>query len=238
MNHSAMKAKIAPDALKSEQKWTEKLMSVAGRLNTKYISPWFDNNKNSTSNDHQESSPTAVLYPHVFKLHLGADRTWVFIASSEVFSVWACHDISNTTSYDTELVVAGTDLRIIDGCLMSMDSNTNAYTCYVATDTSDSGSHSFLVKKREGLLGRNLDCEVASAQFSGEIVSMTAVNKYVVLCQVGMLKLLCRDSLHVFVDIPSVPGIPVVCTASDRWFALQSTCCECLYVIIFFYILK
>lgn len=223
MSSISLKHRLAPDVLKNEQKWAEKLVSVAGMLNTRYISPWMQKGgPSSTAASHSVSTPSpTVLYPHVFKLHSARGKAWVFLASADTYSIWKCSHSDKTGAFHTELVASGSDVRIIDGCLYAQPDGECSY--YTATNSTEGEAASFSVRKRTVRAdGAQEPPAVAAAQFSGEVVSISAVNQYVVLCQVGVLKLLCRDSLHVFVDIPSIPGVPTVFAPSDRWFAVQS----------------
>lgn len=221
MSSASTKQRVVPDVLKNEPKWSEKLASVAGLLNSKYISPWLQKPLPSSAGSVSASAP-AVLYPHVFKLHADGGKIWVFLASPDTYSIWRCSNSDNSGAFQTELVFSGSDMRIMDGCICTSSDGECCY--YIVTDMSEGDAKSFVVKKRSVAADSSHEATstIASAQFSGEIVSISADKRYIALCQIGILKLLCRDSLHVFADIPSIIGIPAVFAASDRWFAVQS----------------
>lgn len=224
---SSSRAKLAQDVLKNEQNWSEKIVSVAGMLNTKYISPWLQ--KGSTNTQSIVVSPAAVVvYPHVFKVHSIANWTWVLVASCDTYSIWRSHRSHKTGSYNTELIASGTETKIIDGCLWStLFSECNFF---VALDTSDGDTKSVLVKRI--VVGGDRIQRSASANFPGEITSISVVNKFVILCQVGSLRLLCQDSLHVSVEVPGVAGVPTVFSAAHRWIAIQSKWWYSLYWVL------
>lgn len=207
-----LKGKLAPDVLTKGLNWSNKLLSVAGALNNKYISPWL-----SGSNSHNDSLPEnseGILFsPHTLCCVRVNGDSLIFISSSETFYLWKNH--CNRENYETELLTSGSDKRIISGCVGNIKIET---VIYLLVDDSDDDGFAFLVKKHSL---RN-DNEVCFARFLGEALSITTMNDAVVISQIGMVKLLSKESLHTFVEIPSISNVPAVFSVCDRWLALQS----------------
>ena len=227
------KLKIAQDVTPKTQNWTDKLTSVAGDAtdSLKYLSQFLPGmqGKPATALAATVQAPgggsgsisTAAALPHCFRLQKTGDFMWAFLASVDSFSVWRSDITSKAGNQQTELVLTGSEKRILDGYVY-VDSENGNIIVYILADTSDGvESKSFTLRRwLVSSVSTELACQCNSV---GEAYSLCIVsNKIIVVNLTGGVKLFHQNNLESILEIPSIMGIPTVFAGSERWIAIQS----------------